>query len=71
MKYIVVDERVNDIFTEEFETLETAIQEAERQFGRMTDREKKECNGFYVLETVNPDPEAVDHMDGTPVKTWI
>lgn len=69
MKYIVIDERkdgTGDIFTEEFEILDEAIQSAKDQLAHMTDREKEQRR-VYVLESVNPDEEAPDHLDGNPV----
>ena len=69
MKYIVIDQRkdgVGDIFTEEFESLETAKERAVACWHHLTDREKRKRE-IYVLESVNPDENALDHFDGNPV----
>lgn len=70
MKYIVIDERRNDgtgdTFTEEHEVLKEAIEDAENQWNHLTASEKKKRT-IYVLESVNPDEEAADHLDGTPL----
>lgn len=64
MKYIVIDEREHDWFTKEFENEEDAIKEATEEWNRMSDADKAHCKSFYVLESVNPDEEADDHLDG-------
>lgn len=66
MKYIVEDiprAPYGDHFEEEYETLEEAIENAERQWGHLTDLDKKKRT-VYVLESINPDEEAQDHFDG-------
>ena len=70
MKYIVYDQiRNGDLYTGEFDNLEEAIRYAEREWDRMSDHDqgRRECYG--VLESVNPDPEADNHMDGDWVWT--
>jgi len=69
MKYIVIDERkdgTGDIFSVEFAELKPAIEEAGRQWGHLTAAEKEDRE-IFVLESVNPDPDAEDHFDGNPV----
>lgn len=71
MKYIVFDERKNgQIFTEEFESKEEAIEFAEYDWDRRTSHDKKNTTGFYVLESVNPDEDAEDHFDGDVIRTF-
>lgn len=71
MKYIVFDEMKNgtgDIFSTEHETREEAIQAAQRQWEHLTFREQRQRN-VYVLESVNPDEDAMDHFDGRTIWT--
>lgn len=66
MKYIVVDEKRNgfgDEFTREFDDRNDAIEEAKNQWYYLTKSEKK-VRKVYVIESVNPDEDAMDHMDG-------
>lgn len=69
MKYIVEYEernRVSDCFTEEFDDREEAITTAERQWNHLTNMEQRK-NTVYVLESINPDEDAMDHFDGNPI----
>ncbi len=69
MKYIVFDSNYSfdgDVFDQEFESKEEAIKEAKRQIDHLTYREKKHRH-VWVLESVNPDVEAENHFDGTPI----
>ena len=67
MKYVAIDERIEgDIFTAEFNTAEEAIEEAKNNYYYKTAGEKKQSK-IYVLESVNPDEEAVDHLDGNVI----
>lgn len=70
MKYIVMHETNTDIFTDEFENVNDALNAACLFWDRMTRYDKKHCNAFYVLESVNPDPDAADHFDGEYVKIF-
>lgn len=69
MKYIVVDERSSDVFTDEYEVKEEAVKAAELAWSRMSSHDRKDCTSFYVLESVNPDEDAWDHLDGNCVLT--
>lgn len=71
MRFILVDNRENDFFQKEFDSMEEAIEQGEYDFDHMTTSEKKRCSGFYVLESVNPDEDAEDHFDGNIIKQWI
>ena len=69
MRYIVIDRQRNgegDWFTEEFEDREKAISKAEYGWNHLADREKK-GREILVLESVNPDEDADNHFDGTPI----
>lgn len=72
MKYIIFDERDNgNYFTEEYDNKEEAIREAEKELDKYTtDEEKRHTVAFYVLESANPDEDAVDHFDGNLVKEY-
>lgn len=71
MKYVILDERNNDLFTSEFDTKEEATKEARKQFEYLTDSEKTKLVSFCVIESVNPDEEAPDHFDGNIIlKLW-
>lgn len=70
MKYIIMDYVDGDCFTDEFESKEEALQEAEGQWEHLTRYDQKHRTEFYVLESVNPDEEAPDHYDGDIVKRW-
>ena len=70
MKYVLIDDCQTDIYTEEFNDLEAAIKEGNNQFERLTKTDLKRRKAFFLLETVNPDPEAENHFDGDIIKTW-
>ena len=71
MKYVVLDDCGSDLYTSEHETQEEAIKEAEIQFSRLTNNDKKRRNEFIVLESADPDEEAENHLDGNIIKRWI
>jgi DNA primase catalytic subunit len=73
MKYILMQTFGIDTFTEEFETADKAIQAGKNEWARLSDTDRKNCAEFYVLESVNPDEDAEDHLDGNPIwdaKEW-
>jgi hypothetical protein len=70
MRYIVIDERKSgQLFTEEFEHKDNAINSAKYDWNRRTEHDKKHTERFYVLESVSPDEDADDHFDGNLVFT--
>lgn len=72
-KYVAVNNCVSAagaIFTEEFDSVEEAIKSAEHEWYMLSDNDKKKRDAFYVLESVNPDIDAEDHLDGDPVRVW-
>lgn len=71
MKYVVVDATKTDWFTSEFDNKKDAIKEADYQFDRLTEFDKKKRESFYVLESANPDEDADNHFDGNVVKQYI
>lgn len=70
MKYIVIDELKNDMFTNEYETKEEAVKAADWEWGRLAESDKKRRVAFYVLESVNPDEDTIDHFDGDVIKSY-
>lgn len=70
MKYIIIDRKNGDEFTEEFESKEEAISRADTEWDHLSDYDKKHREAFYVLESANPDEDAENHFDGDPVKTY-
>lgn len=70
MKYILMDDCGSDIFTKEFNNAEEAISEGDRDWEYLTEYDKKRRNAFYLLESVNEDPESDEHFDGDIVKSW-
>lgn len=70
MKYIIMDFKDGDFFTDEFENKQEALQEAEEQWEQLTERDQQRRTAFYVLESINPDEDAPDHYDGQIVKRW-
>ena len=71
MKYIVMDQIMNgDLFTEEFDTVEEAIVAAEYGWNHLTDKEKMHRESYFVLESINPDVDAENHLDGDIVRRW-
>lgn len=70
MKYLVIDERKNDEFVEEFDKKEEAIAFADDEWERMVKADKDKTVAYYVLESVNEDEEAEDHFDGDIVKEY-
>lgn len=70
MKYIVMDQTDTDLFTKEFETAEEAIEAAKTDWSYLTEQDKNTRIEFFVLESINPDEDAEDHFDGTPIFTF-
>lgn len=70
MMYIVMDYKDEELFTEEFDSAEEAIIAAEYGWNHLTDKEKQKRESYFVLESVNPDEEAEDHLDGNIVRRW-
>lgn len=70
MKYIVVDEKENDVFTKEFDSKEEAIKYADIDYDRMSESDKAKRKAYYILESVNPDEDAENHFDGNIIKEY-
>ena len=72
MKYVIIDERDNgEIFTEEYDSKEESIREADKEWNRYTTEEdKRHTTAFYVLESVDPDEDSARHLDGNDVKVY-
>ncbi len=70
MKYIIMDFKDGDFFTDEFNSKEEALQEAGEQWEQLDKYDQQHRTAFYVLESVNPDEDAPDHYDGEIIKRW-
>lgn len=71
MRYVLMDVRKNEeIFCEEFDDLDAAIAKGQKDWDSLTEKEKKNVESFYVLESVNPDETADNHYDGNFVEEW-
>lgn len=67
--YIVIEESrdaVGDIQNKDYASKEDAIKAANRLWNHLTDSEKGQTT-VCVLESVNQDPDAPDHMDGNVI----
>lgn len=64
MKYIIVDVKDGDMFTEEFRSKDEAIKRLDYLWDHLTPNEQEKREAFYLIESANPDPEAEDHLDG-------
>lgn len=67
MNYIIIDDCGTDLFTKEFDNKTEAIETAKADFDRLTKADRKRRIGFYVLESVNPEEDAENHLDGTVI----
>ncbi len=69
MTYVVCNEGRNgwgDIILKEFDNKEDAVAQAKEEWKGLSE-EDREKRHIYVLESVNPDPESEDHLDGAYV----
>lgn len=71
MKHILIENEKNggDQFCHEFESIPAAISMGDDHWVHLTEGEKKN-QIFYLLDSVNPDEDAIDHFDGDIVKEW-
>ena len=71
MKYIIMDQIMNgDLFTEEFNTAEEALEAGEAEWEHLSRVDKNGRTSFFVLESMNPDEDAENHLDGDIVRRW-
>ena len=68
---VINQDKDGDCFDEWFSTKEEALDAALATWQHLTDREKARKSAFYVLESVNPDPEAPNHFDGDVIKDFL
>ena len=73
MNYILVDDCGTDEFVKEFESQEEAIKAGEDEYYHISldKTDLKRRKAFYLLKSVNPDPEAENHFDGEVIKKWL
>nr|DAG62751.1 MAG TPA: hypothetical protein [Caudoviricetes sp.] len=70
MKYIIIDIKKGDIFTEEFDSKEEALKWSDVEWNKLSKYDQSQREAFYVLETINPDEEAENHFDGNIIKEY-
>ena len=71
MRYVVMDQVKNgDLFTDEFDSLDEAVTSAEYDWNHLSEHDKNQREKFFVLESVNPDIFAENHLDGEVIKRW-
>lgn len=64
MKYVLIENRNDEIFGGEFDNKDEAIKQLIYDFNDLSYGEKKHYSDFYVLESENPDKESENHFDG-------
>ena len=72
VKFLVIrkQKRSMDEYVDEFETLEEAVEFADDEYNYYCDNDRKNCEYFYILESVNPDKESENHYDGNYAKIY-
>ena len=72
MKYLVLSKFKGsmDECHEEFETLEKAVSFADEEYNHLCEKDLRNCEYYYILESVTPDEEADDHLDGNIIKSY-
>ena len=70
MKYILIDMKNGDSFEEEFENLFQALETGKYSWNHLTREEQKNREAFYILESINPNQDAEDHLDGVIIKDF-
>lgn len=71
MKYILIDDCGNDIFTKEYSNMSEALKAGEMIYRSFSKSEIKRRFFFYLLKSADPEETAENHLDGDIVKTWI
>lgn len=72
MKYVILDQiKDGDLFTLECDDKDEALKAAERGWNNLSDHDKGRREFYMVLESVDPDTDAENHLDGDVVKSWI
>lgn len=71
MKYVLCDRIKNgDLFTEEFADKEEAMEQAAREWDWLTETDKKRRDGYFLIESDNPDEGAENHLEGNIIGIW-
>lgn len=70
MEYIVINYSGTVMDTKEFATEKEAIDYADRIWNRMSEHDKEKLESFYVLKSINPDVDAINHFDGDSIKIY-
>lgn len=69
--FILIDDCGTDIYTSEYPTFEDAIEAGSNQFDKLTESDKKRRKEFYIIRSVNTNPDSENHLDGDIIKRWI
>ena len=68
MNYIGIDcINSGELFVQEFGTQRAAISAAKKAWESLSEYDKSIRDNFYVIESINPDEESVNHLDGNMV----
>lgn len=70
MEYILINQKGDDSFDEEFETKEEALKELDAKWYNMNKNDQKNCTSMYVLKSVQPNEEDEFHYDGDIIKAY-
>lgn len=69
-KYLFITGKNGSEWIDEYETLNAAIAAADHEWRHTNDADKSALEYAYILESVNPDPDAENHLDGDIVKVY-
>ena len=68
MNYIGIDcINSGELFVQEFGTKRETISVAKKAWESLSEYDKSIRDNFYVIESINPDEESVNHLDGNLV----
>ena len=68
MNYIGIDcINSGELFVQENRTKREAISVAKKAWESLSEYDKSIRDNFYVIESINPDEESVNHLDGNLV----
>ena len=70
MKYVFIDDCETELFNQEFDEKEDAINEAQATWNHLSESDKKRRKAFCIIESVNPDEESENHLDGETIRIW-
>lgn len=74
MKYVAIDDVTSKkgvAYAKEFTDKAEAVTYADHDFGLLTDYDKSMRDGYYILESADPDENSERHLDGDIVKRYL